>query len=181
MRAAERGKSPLPLTLMLGIEYEGEEMKHGRGEQCLPDSFIRKTIIGHVLCSTLVVLAYTIYPICSVADAFDQKIDYELQERCGITSARWAGEHKEVVDYQAHYNKKQNKCVIYATLAPIKSGNTYTSYYMVYDPNANKTLAQYTVRSGLNYEDRICIVGGKSVEAVSEEKWNKIVKGLLEE
>ena len=156
-------------------------MKNERGEQCSSDSFVRKTIISLVLCSTLVVLAYTICPIYSIADASDQKIDYELQERCGTTSSRWAGEHSEVVDYQAHYNKQQNKCVIYATLAPIKSGNTYTSYHMVYDPNANKTLAHYTVRSGPNYEDRICIVGGKSIEAVSEEKWNKIVKGLMQE
>lgn len=116
-----------------------------------------------------------------MADTSNQKIDYELQERCGVTSSQWAREHSEVVDYQARYNKKQNKCMVYATLAPIKSGNTYTSYYMVYDPNANKTLAQYTVRSGPNYEDRICIVGGKRVERVSEEKWNKIVKDLMEE
>ena len=85
------------------------------------------------------------------------------------------------MDYQANYNKKQNKCVVYATLAPIQSDNIYTFYYMVYDPNANKTLAQYTVRTGPNYEDRICIVRGKGLGWVSEEKWKNIVKELMEE
>lgn len=156
-------------------------MKNEPEEQCLRHSFVRKTIIGLVSCSTLLVFTYTIFPKFSMAGGSDQQIDYDLQERCGITSSRWVREHSEVVDFQARYNKKQNKCVVYATLAPMKSGNMYTSYHMVYEPNANKILAQYTVRLGPNYEDRICIVDGKVVDAVSEEKWKKIVTGLMEE
>jgi hypothetical protein len=149
-------------------------------EQLFLNSFVRSMIIRLVSCM-LVVLTNSIWPICSMADTSNRKIEYELQERCGITSSQWAKEHSEVIDYIAHYNKKQNKCVVYATLAPLRSGNIYTSYYMVYDPNANKTLAQYTVRSGPNYEDSICIVDGKSVEGVSQEKWNRIVSELMEQ
>ena len=165
------------------MEHKELEMTNERVEQYLPVSFVRKKIIRLLLCSTLVVLTYTVYPTCSAAEPADRKIDYELQERCGMTSSQWAREHSEVVDYRARYNKKQNKCVVYATLAPIRSGNTYTSYYTVYDPNANKTLAQYTVRTDPDpkYQDRICIVAGKRVEGVSEEKWNSIVKDLMEE
>jgi hypothetical protein len=111
----------------------------------MPVSFVRKTIVGLVLCSTLVVLTYTISPTALVAESSDRKTDYELQERCGITSSQWAREHNEVVDFQARYNKKRNRCVVYATLTPIRSGNTYTSYYMVYEPNANKILASKKV------------------------------------
>lgn len=168
---------------MLGMEDKELEMRNEREDRYLPVSFVRKRIIRLALCSTLIVLTYTVCPTCSATESANRKIDYELQERCGITSSQWAREHGEVVDYRAYYNKKQNKCVVYATLAPIRSGNTYTSYYMVYDPNANKTLAQYTVRTDPDpkYEDRICIVAGKRVEGVSEEKWNRIVKDLMGE
>jgi len=159
-------------------------MRNYCAERHLAVSFVRKKTVGLLLCSTLVVLMYTVYPACSLAESpTDRKIDYELQERCGVTSSQWAREHSEVVDYRARYNKKQNKCVVYATLAPIRSGNTHTSYYMVHDPNANITLAQYTVRTDPDpkLQDCICVVAGKLVEGVSEEKWKSIVKDLMGE
>lgn len=119
---------------------------------------------------------------CDNNDAQSRKIDYELQERCSVASTRWAKEHDEVLDFRPHYNKKLNACVLYATLAPIKTDDGNTSYFMVYDPNANRTLAQYTVRLGRNFEERerICIVGGKRLEAVTQDKWEGIVKDFME-
>jgi hypothetical protein len=126
-------------------------------------------------------LIYSIFPMSSIADTSTKATDYELQEHCGITSSRWAKEHNEVIKYESYYNTKKNKCIIYATIAPIKADNLISSYYMVYDPNANKIMAQYTVRVGPNYEDRICIVNGKRIDDVSEVKWNTLVKDLMEE
>lgn len=141
----------------------------------------RGKVIRFAVCYLIGVLMFAFYSICSAENTSSRQVDYELQERCGITASQWAKQHDEVIDYQAYYNKKQNKCVVYATLAPIKSNELYTSYYMVYDPNANKTLAQYTVRNGPNYEDSICIVEGKNLGYVSEEKWENIVKKFMEE
>ncbi|MDZ4183823.1 MAG: hypothetical protein U1D97_02450 [Desulfuromonadales bacterium] len=119
---------------------------------------------------------------CGNDDAQSRKIDYELQERCSVASTRWAKEHEEVLDFRPHYNKRLSACVLYATLAPIKTDGGNTNYFMVYDPNANKTLAQYTVRLGRKYEERerICIVGGKRFEGVTQDKWEGIVKDFME-
>ncbi len=153
-------------------------MKNKWWQQCWWYSCIGKASSRLVLCGTLLILTCL---ACDNDDASNRKANYEFQERCGIASARWAKEHSEVVDYRVHYNIRLNECVLYATLAPIKTGDVNTSYFMIYDPYANKTLAQYTVRLSLNYEDRICIVGGKTVDGVTEEKWKVIVKDFMEE
>lgn len=134
--------------------------------------------ISVILGAALLVLVHLMFPITSKADRSSEKTDYELQERCGITSSRWAREHNEVIDYEARYNKKENRCIVYATLAPIVSKEGSSSYYMVYDPNSNKILAQYTVRSG-EFEDTICIVDGKNISGVSVEKWKGMVKEFM--
>jgi len=153
-------------------------MKDRPQEQCRPYLCEGKASRWLALGAVLLTLTYL---GCTNDDAANRKVDYELQERCDIASSRWAKEHSEVIDYRTHYNKRQNACVLYATLAPIKVGDVNTGYFMVYDPNANKTLAQYTVRLGPNFEDRICIVGGKTVDGVTEEKWKGIVKDLMGE
>lgn len=142
-------------------------------------SVMARRWIPVVSVATSIVLMLSMFPIGSMADDATQKIDYVLQERCGITSSRWAREHSEVIDYEARYNKKRNRCIVYATLAPIVSEQGSSSYYMVYDPNSNKKLAQYTVRSG-KYSDNICIVDGQSIPGVSMEKWKGIVKEFME-
>jgi hypothetical protein len=163
----------------LGIESGGKEMKKERNGLRF-HHFFRGKIIRLAACNLIGILMFASYSICFAEDASSKQVTYELQERCGITASQWAKQHSEVIDYQAHYNKKQNKCVVFATLAPIKSDDMYTSYYMVYEPNTNKTLAHYTVRNGPNYEDRICIIGDKNIGSVSEEKWNNIVKEFME-
>ncbi len=111
----------------------------------------------------------------------NKKAVYELQERCGKTAVQWSKQHTEVLDYRAHYNAHLNKCIILATLAPIALNNVTSSYYMLYDVNANNTLGQYTVRSYPNSEDHICIINGENYGKDSKEKWNSFVKKMMEE
>ena len=124
---------------------------------------------------------FTIPSVCPAQGTNTKQMVYELQERCGKSAEQWSKQHTEVIDYRAHYNDHLNKCIILVTLAPVISGNVFTSYYMLYDPNANATLAQYTVRTYPNSEDHICIIKGKNYGKASKDKWKSFVKEMMEE
>jgi len=124
---------------------------------------------------------FTIPSLCIAQGTNTKQMAYELQERCGKTAGQWSKQHGEVVDYRAHYNDRLNKCIIFATLAPVVSGSVSTSYYMLYDPNANDILAQYTVRFYPNSEDHICIIKGENYGKASKEKWKSFIKEMMEE
>ena len=119
--------------------------------------------------------------LCLAQGTNTKQMVYELEERCGKSAEQWSKQHPEVLDYRAHYNDRLNKCIVLVTLAPVLSGNVSTSYYMLYDPNGNAILAQYTVRVYANSEDHICIIKGKNYGKSSKDKWKGLVKELMEE
>jgi len=96
-----------------------------------------KRFIEIIFCISILLISY------SCTQDSNRKTAYELQERCGKSAVHWSEQHNEVIDYKAHYNSSLNKCIVYATLAPIVGSNVITSYYMLYDVNAHSKLGQY--------------------------------------
>jgi hypothetical protein len=111
----------------------------------------------------------------------EKKQNYELQERCGETAGIWASKHSEVIDYTAQYNSRLNKCIVLAKLSSLVSGDTTTNYEMLYEPNSNKILGQYTVRLSPTNEDYICIIDGVNYGKKSKEKWKSFIREMMGE
>jgi hypothetical protein len=133
-----------------------------------------KRFIEIIFCISILLISY------SCTQDSNRKTAYELQERCGKSAVHWSEQHNEVIDYKAHYNSSLNKCIVYATLAPIVGSNVITSYYMLYDVNAHSKLGQYTVRSYKDSEEEhICIIDGKDYGFQSKEKWDSLVKEMM--
>lgn len=127
-----------------------------------------------IFCIFILLMSY------SCAQESNRKTVYELQERCGKSAEQGSKQHSEVIDYKAHYNSSLNKCIVLATLASITGNNVSTSYYMLYDVNANNKLGQCTVRSYTDSEDHICIIDGKNYGNESKEKGDSFVKEMME-
>ena len=116
----------------------------------------------------------------------NNKITYELQEKCGKAATQWANVHNnEVTDYKSHYNSHLNKCFVLAELAPIDSGSFISNYYILQDINENNKYGGYTVRT---YRDNTpvsyqCQIKDKYYSAGNgnnaKEKWDSFVKEIM--
>jgi hypothetical protein len=148
---------------------------------------MRVSIISVVL---ILCIVYSVSASDTVTkDALErQKLSYELQEHCGETCEHWSKQHAEVIDYRAHYNAHLNKCFVLATLSPIKTDESWTSYEMIHVVNENTTYGHLTTRS-YNTSNNVtyqCMIMNKAEKMHYEgeeakDKWAIFVKEMMED
>lgn len=121
------------------------------------------------------------------------KEEYELQERCGkrckeafkehYPSESYRDEHGDqwLSNYEAHYNRKLNKCFILVTSHKFAKDDSYLDKVLV-DVNSNK---EYGVCSGKKEQGQLvppvifCNVLENGCQ--SEAEWDALVKPYIEE
>jgi len=123
--------------------------------------------------------------------ADSNKVEYELQERCGNKADKWfkaefgngIKSDKDglfISNYQNHYNIKLNKCLItltFTTLPKDKNKNSIVSKQL-FDINENKEYGSYAASTGI-VKPIQCIVDGKYCN--SEGEWDVLVKPFMEQ
>jgi hypothetical protein len=94
-----------------------------------------------------------------------QKLNYELQERCGQKAAQVYKDHYDLPlrNYRNHYNAHLNKCFMLVT--------DYAAQYLV-EVNEHK-------ESMFIWRDGRCIIEDKSCNSLQE--WDAFVKKMMEE
>jgi hypothetical protein len=126
---------------------------------------------------------------CQSAPAQD-KVQYELQERCGNLAARtfqkeWGSNSVNTkdghmtADYENHYSARLNKCFyleISTSYVERKEGITTIKSLLLYDLNENKRYGEFRELGDLL---RLCEVRGTRCN--SEAEWRRLARRYLEE
>ena len=142
-----------------------------------------------------VILSFLASALSGQLSAEPNKLQYELQERCGkAAAAKFASDHPEgpeirtkddftVYKYENHYNATLNKCFLKYTMRIVKykssSDPGYTTTDMaLFDVNENKQYGYFLRFSFQQFPD-YCIMRDKT--CTSEEEWQDFVKPFMED
>jgi hypothetical protein len=124
------------------------------------------------------------------------KVQYELQERCGRAAAAAferdnpPGQNGEISDtkegqavssYENHYNVRLNKCFVMYSMQFLNyksTPKTTTQSYIVFDVNENKEYGNLMLNSGENTPWECNVL---KTFCHSEDEWRKLIRPYMED
>jgi hypothetical protein len=143
---------------------------------------------------TLLLIASTPFFVdwfASCAYSEPNKVEYELQERCGkraaevfkseYTQVQNTDEGQMLFNYRNHYSATLNKCFFLemSSIIATKANPVYTAQmFRLFDINDNNEYGNFYKRSDANVPQE-CNVFGKSCS--SEAEWNALIAPYMED